>query len=149
MDGTQYQNFLVLAQVAAIVMRENAEYMKQELPRVDLPEGMRTKIEESCELLIGTQENALSAIKALENDRESSASASKQSARGEQLLDQLFAPLADLHPTIETLQELSQQDSRFLLASVLVSESAANILRRFAQAKEAFQSWSADQETAD
>lgn len=135
MSDPIYIMFLQLARDTAVNMMNNALYIQKELPGIDVPDDLRSKIEEVCKSLINTKHDVLHELFGYSREQ------GESTTFGELILYDLSEPVGEMHPLVMELQSLSEKDKRYSLAFILIAESSINILTVFQQAEAAFSVW--------
>lgn len=115
----------------ALIVLENAEYVRRELPGLGLPEELRGRVAEACDDLAGLKHDAFSGLFAAHGEREGSEE--KAADRLRRIVDDAVEGLRPLHGLVTDLRGAPGGS----LAFVLVAESAANVLRAHARFREA------------
>ena len=145
----------------ALVMMENASYVQQELPRVEMSEALRSRTAEVCESMVGTKHDVISELFELDEllqpegdqaevsspqaetgqaaaaSRQAEPTAAEVSSRIERVIAWLWEDISRMHELVLALRADSQKNDDYTLALVLVQESAANIINAFNRAKAA------------
>jgi hypothetical protein len=129
--------FLNSARECAMQMMANATYIKDHLHEVALPADMVPKIEAACESLMATKHDILHEVVEIESLSEESDAAAIPSERVQRIMQWLFEPITELHEIIESLQLAAMRDHRHGPASLLLMESAFNVVNAFNAAGEA------------
>ncbi len=116
----------------ALVMLENASYIERELPYVRLPDDLRAQISDLCSSLTSTKHDVFSELFELDEIlAASTVDASIIASRIERIVRWLSEDLPRMHELVMALRASSDRDVQYTGACVLVTESAANILRAF------------------
>ena len=129
--------FLNYARECAMQMMANATYIKDHLHEVALPADMVPKIEAACESLMATKHDILHEVVEIESLSEESDAAAIPSERVQRIMQWLFEPITELHEIIESLQLAAMRDHLHGPASLLLMESAFNVVNAFNAAGEA------------
>jgi hypothetical protein len=119
------------ARTCAFVLLENAIYMQRELPGLALDEARRARLEGLCEDLVGTKHDILTEVDELDELLTSDATEEVIATRVERIVRWLGEDVARLHEDVEDLALARETDPGCTAACVLVTESAANIVRAF------------------
>lgn len=132
MDPTDITAFLAASRTCALGMLSNAEFVERELVHLPLANSIRATIHESCQSLIGTKHDVFSEIVELD---ELMASATIDNAkvivRIERIARWLAEEIAKTDPVIRLVRSAAERDPSIASASILVSESMANVIREF------------------
>ena len=116
-------------------MRDNASYIQSELPRVLLPDDLRARVAAACTDLAAAADRVSGAL-----DEAGSLASRAADVGGIQLahiVASVHAETVKMHPVVLALRAAAATDGAHLLSSVLVEESAANILRAYCQFRDA------------
>lgn len=146
MSPASVRALMAAARSCAFVMLENAMYIQRELPALASDEALRQRTERICSELIGTKHDILTEVDELAELLTDGASDEKVATRIERIVRWLGDDVMQLHDLVQALAAAQAQDATVGAACVLVTESAANIVRAFAQTKSAL---SADGLVAD
>jgi hypothetical protein len=125
------------ARRCAFAMLENATYIQRELPRVTLDADLRAQAVRVCEQLIGTKHDILSEVDELDAVLAHGGSPEEIAKYRERIVRWLGEDVADLHELVLAVHAAEKRDPAFGTASVLITESAANIVRAFSDVKAA------------
>lgn len=120
--------FLAAALHCAMEMATNAQYIRNELPRVELPPDLGETLSGACDELISTKFDTISGISDLDDLLGTGPVPPEVLAKATRILDRLDTAVVTLHPVVMALQEAEEEDSRYSLAFLLVAESAVNVL---------------------
>lgn len=137
MSDPAVHDFLAKAHAAAMAMLENASYVQGELDAVSLSDGHRARAEEVCLALLGAKHDVVHDLSEMDDLLAAGEAPKVLRARAERIADRLRGEASGLHALVLELQEARGSDVGKTLAYVLVSESAANILRAIHEASEA------------
>jgi len=116
-------------------MRENVSYIKGELPRVSLPDDLRARVAGACTDLTVAADRVSVAL-----DEAGSRASRAANIGGLQLaliVASVHAETVKMHQVVLALRAAAATDRADCLSSVVVEESAANILRAFSQFRDA------------
>jgi len=128
--------FSAKAHACAMQMLENAAYIEQELPKIEITEKGRSQILEVCSALVGTKHDVISELSDLE-DIDLRPWADEIQNRVKRIMGWSAEELPKLHELVQALQAGSDQNRGAGLAFLLVAESATNILRAFSAMSDA------------
>lgn len=120
--------FLVAARHCAMEMAGNAEYIRKELPRVELPPGVEETLVDACDKLVSAKFDTLSDLSDLDDLLGTSPVTPEVLAKASRILGHLDTEVVSLHPAVMALREAVEEDPRYHLAFVLVAESSVNLL---------------------
>lgn len=112
-------------------MMLNATYIQRELPSIEAPPEIRTKIEAVCESFIGTKHDVITELFELDEQSQAGASLENLSEKMNRVERWLSEPIQEMHELMTQLQAMVQTDSRYALMFFLLVESATNILNAF------------------
>jgi hypothetical protein len=125
------------AHACGVTLRDNAAYIQEELPNVSLTPERRAEIEAFC--LNAAKHDMLGEIFDIE---EVLASSTPDSAlirsRVEVVISWLCADISRMDALVHSLQADCEVDPAYGLGSLLVTESATNVLDAFNRLKTAF-----------
>lgn len=109
----------------------NILYVQQELPNVDLPAELKSRVEGLCDVLIGTKHDAFSELTEVAEGLGPGGDETAARERLERIAAWLASDLRQIGPVVDALDgaSLARPDCR--LAYVLVAESMANVLVSF------------------
>ena len=128
---SQLLTFAHAARECAMQMMHNAAYIQRELPTIEAPPEIRTKIEAVCESFIGTKHDVITELFELDEQSQAGASLENLSEKMNRVERWLSEPIQEMHELITQLQVMVQTDSRYALMFFLLVESATNILNAF------------------
>lgn len=134
---TDRANALSAIRGCAMELFSNALFVQRELPNVALPPELRERTAALCESLVGTKHDVLTE---LDEYRELAASGADEAVldqRVARMVRWLGDDVAELDAVVRSLDAAAQGDREVGSAYVLVAESAANVLRALARAREA------------
>ena len=124
--------FVLATRKCAMQMLSNAMYVLDELPNVKMSDGLRKQTQDVCNGLIGTKHDLITELFDLDDLVATEASDAQVGERVERIVQWAFEDLTKLHQVVTALDEASKQnDLEFGSASLLVMESAGNILNAF------------------
>ena len=128
--NTDIGEFITAARACTHQLLENALYVRQELPNVGLPELLQREVEALCDTWLAAKHDALSDLDGIAEAMESASgdlsSLASRCRRVHAILGEVFEPTDCV---IQQLRQAAQANARLGLAALLVTESAANILR--------------------
>lgn len=124
------------AHACAMQMLENAAYIEQELPNIEITEESRRQILEVCSALVGTKHDVITELSDLE-DLHLWPGADEIQNRVKRIMGWSAEELPKLHGLVQALQVGSSQDRGNGLAFLLVAESATNVLKAFSEMSDA------------
>jgi hypothetical protein len=125
----------------AIQMMQNAAYIQKELPSLEMPDDLRTSIGKLCDELIGTKHDLMHEIFEASEWLESDPDRFK--LWRELIRSWILEVIMTINECVKAVQEAVKNGSASPLVSLLVMESAANILNT----APAFPAVSEDEET--
>ena len=131
MVQTMMVPFVAATRECALQMMSNAAYVLEELPKVSMPEAMRERTREICNTLIGTKHDLVSGLFDLTEADTAPVTDAEIGARVERLVQWALEDLRVLHRLVVDLDAESQHDQGTQLASILVMESAGNVMKAF------------------
>lgn len=120
--------FLAAARHCAMEMVGNAEYIRKELPRVELPPGLEETLVDACDQLVSAKFDTISDLSDLDDLLGTGPVSPEVLAKASRILGHLDNEVLSLHPAVMALREAAEEDSRYHLAFLLVAESAVNLL---------------------
>jgi len=106
----------------------NVLYVKGELPNVDLPGALRSRVEGLCESLIGAKHDAFSELTEVAEALESGGDVTAAQERLARIEAWMVSELRRIGPVVDALDGASLAKPDCRLAYVLVAESMANVL---------------------
>lgn len=118
-------SFIAAVSQCALEMSQNASYIEGELQNVVMSENLRDLTQRLCTSLHATSEAAKNE---LDNWRNEPPNSQDLASRTNELTDLLFRNTSEMHGIVMALRSQSDLDRRFSLGSMLVGESASNIL---------------------
>ncbi|MEW6668410.1 MAG: hypothetical protein AB1512_24625 [Thermodesulfobacteriota bacterium] len=121
----------------ALIMLENASFIQQELPNVEMADPLRSQTAELCDTMVGTKHDIISELFEIDELLNSNSESKEISSRLARCIKWLWEDASRLHQVVMALREDSQRNEDHILALILVQESAANILNAFNCAKAA------------
>ncbi|HCN78764.1 MAG TPA: hypothetical protein DIT13_16410 [Verrucomicrobiales bacterium] len=128
---TSFEAFLTAARENALRMLLNAEYIRRELPSLQVPEGLRADILELCDDWCEAKHDAFSLIFDISDIHAEGADIRQHCAR---LLSWLTQASMKAHAVIIQAQDSAASS----LVTLLVTESAVNVLNANSAAHEAW-----------
>lgn len=144
MNRSVVQEALSAIRDCALIMLENASYVKRELPNVVIADPLRSQTAEICDAMIGTKHDIISELFEIDELLKSDAELAVISFHLTRSIRWLWEDLSKLHQVVMALRADSQKDENYTLALILVEESAANILNAFNHAKAAVDAAASD-----
>ena len=133
MVTTMLTPFMLATRECAVQMMSNACYMLNELPNVNMPPELLERTRGVCNELIGTKHDLITELFDLDELVASDASDEKVGERVQRIVRWAHDDLVKVHGIVSALDELSKRDVQYSLASLLVVESATNLLNEFHQ----------------
>jgi hypothetical protein len=125
-DPQTIHRYLAETRDFAIQMMQNAAYIQKELPTLEMPDDLRTNIGKLCDELIGTKHDLMHEIfeasEWLESDPD------RFELWRELIRPWILDVIMSINECVEAVQEAAENGSTSPLVSLLVMESAANIL---------------------
>jgi hypothetical protein len=122
--------FITAVRACVHQLWENAAYVRRELPNVGLPEPLQRDVEALCDTWLAAKHDALTDLdgiaEAMESGPGEPSSLTNRCRRVHSILGDVFEPTDRV---IQQLRQAAQENARLGLAALLVTESAANILR--------------------
>ena len=137
MNSSAVQEALSAIRDCALTMLENASYVQRELPNVEVADPIRSQAAEVCDAMVGTKHDIISELFEIDELLESDAKSTPISIRLTRCIRWLWEDISRLHQVVMALRADSQKNEKHTLATILVEESAANILSAFNRAKAA------------
>ena len=128
MDRSAVYDFVAQARNCALVMGDNANYIRIELPNVEMTTALRAQTELLCTSLLATQIEVMGELVALSDLPRSESPAAVTRSRVRHIVQLCREEVGRVDDLVVALQTASDQDGAYALASVLVTESATNIL---------------------
>lgn len=113
------------------VMMEAATYIRRELPSLETSAPHRTAIDAVCDVFTANWFDISTELTEMAEFRLPD-EAAKVAARVERIHRWLGEDLPRLHELVSTLAAAADAETRFRAVEVLVTESAANVLRAYA-----------------
>lgn len=126
-DINGFHSFMGAARSCAMSMMENAAYIQEALPTIEIEEHYQERIKVVCEALIGTKHDILHEIMDLEELLNGRGDEAKCFKMVERMMLWLQEPIATLHDTVSMLREAPEAALPFML----VAESGVNIMNAF------------------
>lgn len=124
------EEFITAARACTHQLLENAVYVRQELPNVGLPEPLQRDVEALCDTWLAAKHDAMTDLDGIAEVMESASgdpsSLANRCRQVQSILGDVFEPTDRV---IQQLRQAAQENARLGLAALLVTESAANILR--------------------
>lgn len=134
---TDRANALSAIRSSAMELLSNALFVERELPNVSLPPELRARTAALCGSLVGTKHDVLNELDEYDELVASGAGEAVLGQRVARMVRWLGDDVAELDAVVRALEEATREDERVGSAYVLVAESAANVLRALARAREA------------
>jgi hypothetical protein len=106
----------------------NTLYVKEELPNVDLPAELRSRVEGLCESLIGVKHDAFSELTEAAEALDSGGDITAAQERLARIEAWMVSELRRIGPVVDALDGASLAKPDCRLAYVLVAESMASVL---------------------
>jgi hypothetical protein len=125
----QLLTFSQAARECAMQMMSNAAYIQRELPKLELPEPINTKIQAMCDSLIGTKHDVMTELFDLADETQTDAFQVPEKVQ--RTVQWLSEPIGEMHQLVTDLQASLQANSHLFAPFLLVTESATNILNAF------------------
>lgn len=123
-------SFEQTAYACAIEMMNNALFIRQELPGLEMPAVLRSRIEELCNTWISCKHDVLNLL--ADREEQAAGAGADKANRSACMIRQYLAE--DAHSSkscVEAIERSVASDQASPLLAVLVMESAANVLRIF------------------
>lgn len=127
-DPASLTTFFAAAHRCAMEMADNVLYIRQELPRVDLPPGLADTLNDACDELISAKFDIISDLSGLDDLLGRNPDSPAILSKARDILDRLDTTFLLLHPVVMNLEEAAVDDPCYHLAFLLVAESAVNVL---------------------
>lgn len=118
-------------------MLANAMYVERELPNVKLSPELRERTERVFSTLVGTKHDVYSELAEYDDLVDAGAPEAELDRRLERMVRWLGEDVDELDSLVRALEDAHRDDPGVTAAYVLVTESAANVLRAFAAARDA------------
>ncbi len=144
MNRSAIQEALSAIHDCALIMLENASYVRRELPNVVVADPLKSQTAEVCDAMVGTKHDVISELFEIDELLKSDAEVAIISSRLARSIRWLWEDISRLHDVVMALRADSQKDQNYSLALILVEESAANILNAFNRAKTAVDAAASD-----
>mgnify|MGYP006371299273 CR=1 FL=1 len=129
---TMLTPFVLATRECAMQMMNNGLYVLDELPNVTMSDGLRKQTQDVCNGLIGTKHDLITELFDLDDLVATDATDAQVGERVERIVQWAFEDLTRLHHVVTALDEASKRDDlQFGSASLLVMESAGNILKAY------------------
>jgi len=132
-ENLSVSRFIEAAMSCAAGMLDNASFIRKELVNVRMSKAHQAETESICSSLIGTKFDVVSEVRELDDLVASNAEHSAILGVSERIVHCFREDINSLHKLVMSLRAESDKNPDGVLASVLVSESAANILNAFNQ----------------
>lgn len=124
--------FIASARDCAQQMLMNADYIRRELPAIQIAPDLATLALTCCDDLVGTKHDVVSELIELQ-DLSESISLNVLAVRIRRILSWLSEPIPRLHALVHALDPSNSGVQNNALAFILISESAVNVLRAYAE----------------
>jgi len=132
MDTSTIDAFLTAAGACAMSMLSNGMYIEKELPNVTFPDGLHARVQHLCGSLIGTHFDINTEIAEFgEALTESPQDYAAVFVKTERILRWLSEPIVEMHELVQELRSASETDEQYILATILIEESATNVLNAY------------------
>ncbi len=112
----------------AIQLMRNAAYIQKELPSLDMPDSLREQITTLCSDLIGSKHDLISEATELEEAMDEGANPDRISRRVKMILEWVQNDVSSIHGCVSTVRDAVEEGTTPAIVSVLITESATNIL---------------------
>jgi hypothetical protein len=123
------EEFITAARACTHQLLENAAYVRQELPNVGLPDPLRRDVEKLCDTWLDAKHDALSSLhelaEAADTNGADDSALVKRCRQIHGILGGVFEPTDHV---VRQLRAAAFEDPRLGLATMLVMESARNIM---------------------
>ena len=130
--------FVLATRECALQMLSNATYVLGEMPNVTMSDGLRERTRDACHALIGTKHDLITELFDLDDLVATEATDAQVGERVERIVRWACEDLRKLHEVATALDKASTMDDPgSVLASMLVMESAGNILRAYSPMRSA------------
>jgi hypothetical protein len=123
--------FILAVRECARRMMSNAQYVLNELPNVELGPALRQQTHDVWQQLIGTKHDLMTELHELAERAEDGLTPTEAERRVVRIARWTQEDLRGLHELVMALQAETDRDSKAVLASLLVTESATNLLDAF------------------
>jgi hypothetical protein len=119
--------FTTAARECAMQMMLNAAYIQRALPTIEVPEEIQAEIDSLCQTLIGTKHDIMTDVFEV-NESTTTAAAGSDSPQVDRIINWLAEARGDIDGVVRSLQAKAHENPKLFLVSLLVTESATNIL---------------------
>lgn len=127
-DPSEIGIFLGTSHQCAMELMNNALYIQKEAPGITFPPGIAEQVLASCDGLVETKFDVVSAIHEIAEIASDDSNRSRIATRSAMVCRWLDEAILDLHRLVADLQDESEKDEQFRLGYFLLAESAVNIL---------------------
>lgn len=128
---TMLEVFTLCVRECAVQMLQNAAYVKQELPNVQLSQTLRKQADEVCDRMIGTKHDLITELFDLDELLATDAPDTAVGERVERMVQWARDDLLALHGLVVAIDDEATRDPQAITANILVMESAGSILQAF------------------
>ena len=126
---TDFQTFAEDTHRCAMALLHNAAYILKELPAIDLPDPLRSEVIRLCEVWVGIKHDLLGALgdlaETLRKTPTEAEAIDRHCGTIQSILGEIFEPT---DATVRAMMNASRQNPDYSLASLLIVESAGNVL---------------------
>ncbi len=120
----------------ALSLQENATYLLDELPKVQMTESLRQEMVEICGSMVATKHDVISVLADIDDMQGPGSGYEEILRRLERCLAWIRQEFDRLHQVEVALQREAASDATAATGFILVAESAVNVLHAFQEAKE-------------
>jgi hypothetical protein len=128
---TMLDVFTLCVRECAVQMMQNAIYVQKELPNVRMSDALRRQAGKICDQLIGTKHDLITELFDLDELLPTDAPNATIGERVERMVRWARDDLLRLHELVVAIEDEGRRDPRALIAGILVTESAGNVLNAF------------------
>ena len=129
MDTThEISTFIQLTRTCALQMMSNANYIQRELPSLDVPDELRSRIGSVCDSLIGTKHDVITELFELDELVQAGTPEERLTEKMDRVTRWLAESVQSVHTLVMEVQSLAATDHRYSLLFFLIIESATNII---------------------
>lgn len=128
---TMLEPFVMSARECAVQMLQNGMYIQKELPNVKMSDTLRQQTAEVCGQLVGTKHDLINELYGLKDLVGTDAPDVQIAERVSRIVLWAREDLVKLHEVVSAVIAESERTPEAGLASLLLTESATNMLRAY------------------
>ena len=137
MNRKLLEEFIKRANACAHILIDNAAFIGNEIPAMDIADARRLEIEDLCEKMFGTKHDVVSEIFDMEEAADEQANSRTIQGRVTRMYEWIFEDVKALHGLVKSLE--AEDDGGLLY--LLIAGAGMNIVNSFGPVRQAFEAY--------